>query len=263
MTDDEIETLAKKHICPHHDRLDAILPNRVPYQQTEQFRRVKALIGDVLSKLRAPVADEQQPDGKRPDLDWIEGVRVTDTLGRGWCVRIDGTDIFEDVNRYGCKGRKSFQIASGLASKQEAERAALEWIDRQRAALASAPVAGEAQPVATLHDDGYYTWHGATPDGYAYAGWRMPVYAGPQASEAVRDVERLEFLITHGAWVAWSKDHELCRVFHRDDDGDIEPFLSWRESARAAAYTARDAIDAAMAALSAQPGAQKDEPTSE
>jgi hypothetical protein len=54
MTDDEIEAMAKKHICPHHDRLEAILPNRVPYQQTEQFRRVKALVDDVLSKLRAP-----------------------------------------------------------------------------------------------------------------------------------------------------------------------------------------------------------------
>ncbi|QEA10861.1 transcriptional regulator [Bordetella phage vB_BbrS_PHB09] len=98
----------------------------------------RAIETAVLSKLRAPV-----PDGKRPDLDWIEGVRVTDTVGRGWCVRIDGTDIFEDANRYGCKGRKSFQIASGLSNKQEAERAALEWLDRQRAALASAPVADE------------------------------------------------------------------------------------------------------------------------
>lgn len=54
MTDDEIEALAKKHIAPHADRLEEILPDRPPYQQTEQFRRVKALIVDVLSKLRAP-----------------------------------------------------------------------------------------------------------------------------------------------------------------------------------------------------------------
>lgn len=53
------------------------------------------------------------------------------------------------------------------------------------AALASAPVAGVAQPVATLHDDGYYTWHGAKPQGYEQAGWRMKVYAAPQDSEAV------------------------------------------------------------------------------
>ncbi len=108
-----------------------------------------AIESAVLSKLRAPVADERQPDGKRPDLDWIEGVCVTDTVGRGWCVRIDGTDIFEDVNRYGCKGRRSFQIAADLPSKQEAERAAVEWLDRQRAALASAPVADGWQPIDT------------------------------------------------------------------------------------------------------------------
>lgn len=59
MNDDDIEALAKKHIAPHADRLDAIMANPVPYQQTEQFRRVKALISDVLSKLRAHVADER------------------------------------------------------------------------------------------------------------------------------------------------------------------------------------------------------------
>ncbi|MBV2160661.1 hypothetical protein [Achromobacter denitrificans] len=58
LTNDQIEALAKKHIAPRADRLDAIMTNPVPYQQTEQFRRVKALIVDVLSNLRAPVADD-------------------------------------------------------------------------------------------------------------------------------------------------------------------------------------------------------------
>lgn len=84
---------------------------------------------------QVPVIDEQQPDGMRPDLDWLSGVNITDTVGSGWCARIDGTDIFDDVNRYGCKGRRSFQIAKGKASKQEATQSALEWLDRQRAAL--------------------------------------------------------------------------------------------------------------------------------
>ena len=35
-------------------------------------------------------------------------------------------------------------------------------------------------PVATLHDDGYYTWHGTKPNGFHYAGWRMEVYAKPK-----------------------------------------------------------------------------------
>lgn len=58
LTNDQIEALAKKHIAPRADRLDAIMTNPVPYQQTEQFRSVKALIVDVLSNLRAPVADD-------------------------------------------------------------------------------------------------------------------------------------------------------------------------------------------------------------
>jgi len=94
--------------------------------------------------------DEQAAqDGKRPDLDWISGVCVTDTVGSGWCVRIDGTDIFEDVNRFGCKGRRSFQIAKGLASKQLAQRAAVEWLTGQLSALA-APAAGDALDKARL-----------------------------------------------------------------------------------------------------------------
>ncbi|EFF76118.1 hypothetical protein [Achromobacter piechaudii] len=107
-----------------------------PEAKAEYDRTLRVVAA--LSKLRA---EGVQADGKRHDLDWIEGVRVTDTVGRGWCVRIDGTDIFEDVNRYGCKGRRSFQIASGLPNKQDAERVAAEWLDHQRAALASAPVA--------------------------------------------------------------------------------------------------------------------------
>ncbi|CAB3624479.1 hypothetical protein [Achromobacter pestifer] len=72
------------------------------------------------------------------------------------------------------------------------------------------------------------------------------VASAPAAGDAL-DSERLEFLVTHGAWITWSKDRELCRVFHRDEDGNIEPFMGWGESAQAAAYTARDAIDAAIA----------------
>jgi hypothetical protein len=40
------------------------------------------------------------------------------------------------------------------------------------------------EPVATLHDDGHYTWVGAKkPDGYNYAGWRMSVYSAPVNKE--------------------------------------------------------------------------------
>lgn len=32
LTEDQIEALAKKHIAPHADRLDAVMQNPVPYQ---------------------------------------------------------------------------------------------------------------------------------------------------------------------------------------------------------------------------------------
>jgi Lar family restriction alleviation protein len=40
------------------------------------------------------------------------------------------------------------------------------------------------KPVATLHDDGHYTFHGAKPDGFNYAGWRMDVYAAASSAAA-------------------------------------------------------------------------------
>jgi len=41
----------------------------------------------------------------------------------------------------------------------------------------------EYVPVATLHDDGYFTWHGEKPPGFNYAGWRMKVYVDPAELE--------------------------------------------------------------------------------
>jgi hypothetical protein len=43
------------------------------------------------------------------------------------------------------------------------------------------PVVAEQEPVATLHDDGYWTWKGTPPHESNYAGWRMEVYAHPAA----------------------------------------------------------------------------------
>jgi hypothetical protein len=54
----------------------------------------------------------------------------------------------------------------------------------------------EAQPVATLHDDGYWTWKkGITPPHESnYAGWRMDVYAAPQAECAPLDKQEADEL---------------------------------------------------------------------
>jgi hypothetical protein len=41
----------------------------------------------------------------------------------------------------------------------------------------------EQKPVAILHDDGHYTWHGDKPHDFNYAGWRMEVYAVPQTAK--------------------------------------------------------------------------------
>jgi hypothetical protein len=50
-------------------------------------------------------------------------------------------------------------------------------------------------PVATLHDDGHYVWHGDKPQGFNYAGWSLKVYAVPKTTpteaEATKAVEAL------------------------------------------------------------------------
>lgn len=53
---------------------------------------------------------------------------------------------------------------------QEAWNAALAWLRSQ------------GEPVATLHDDGYWTWKNRAnaPHESNYAGWRMDVFAAPQ-----------------------------------------------------------------------------------
>ncbi len=53
LTDNEIEALALKHIAPKYEKMRAIVPELAPYQESEQFRRVKALLADALPALRA------------------------------------------------------------------------------------------------------------------------------------------------------------------------------------------------------------------
>lgn len=78
------------------------------------------------------------------------------------------------------------------------------------------------------------------------------------SAQASADTERLEFMMERGAWIAWSKDGESCRVFHRKEDGDIEPILGWglghwRTDPRAA-------IDDAMQSTAPASPATKDAP---
>ena len=57
------------------------------------------------------------------------------------------------------------------------------------------------------------------------------------------DAARVDWLAANEAWVAWSRDGEMCRVFHRDEDGDTKPIMGWKCPWFS---TAREAIDAAM-----------------
>lgn len=67
--------------------------------------------------------------------DWCGNVEIENTLGVGWCVRIDGSDIFDHVNTYKVKTRRTLQIASGLKSEEAAKAEAVRWLNNQLARL--------------------------------------------------------------------------------------------------------------------------------
>lgn len=62
--------------------------------------------------------------------DWCEVPKVVMT-GNGWCVRINGCDVFDPINQHGCKGLRSFDIVKGLDSKEEAEAFRIQWLREQ------------------------------------------------------------------------------------------------------------------------------------
>lgn len=80
---------------------------------------------------------------------------------------------------------------------------------------------------------------------------KATVEAG-QAPDSARDAERLEFMMARSFWIAWGKDGERCRAFHRTEDGDDAPVLGWKS---AWFECPREAIDAAIRALKS--GAQE------
>jgi hypothetical protein len=67
------------------------------------------------------------------------------------------------------------------------------------------------------------------------------------AANAGEDAARLDFMAERGAWIAWTKDGESCRVFVRNEDGDTGPLMGWIPEAWA--HSAREAIDKARAAI--------------
>ena len=174
-------------------------------------REVEAAVLRKLSKLRAPVADE------RADFNaWLKTQRNPD-----------------DMNK------------AELVAAWEA------WQERgRRAALASAPVAGEADVIwKYTHFTGRIELSLTPFSGPAFVkeNWvATPYYAAPQASEAVRDAA-----LEEAAQTAYKA------LFPTNDRSD------WTEFAESAAYHAEyaaqciRALKPQSAALSAQPGAQR------
>ncbi|PJM72073.1 hypothetical protein [Achromobacter ruhlandii] len=223
LTDDEIEALAKKHIAPHADRLDEIMPHRVPYRQTEQFRRVKALIGDVLSKLRAPASSIREAFELTYAADADDPACATELshFTNGWraCVMSQvrtpvaderaALDPLDPSDDYGAPVPNVTELGDLLKEKGVTPGAAHQiakaihmagWCGKllpmDSSVLASAPVAGEARAV----DDGSDSWDGARK--------RVPKpAAAPQASaESVDlpgiDADRLRTIAASGSQTA-------------------------------------------------------------
>ncbi|WP_232482026.1 hypothetical protein [Achromobacter denitrificans] len=152
LTNEQIEALAKKHIAPHADRLDAIMTNPVPYQQTEQFRRVKALIVDVLSNLRAPVADMYVEARECGACGHVGINDSSDTLAA--CKNCDWSgDSPKEDHCPGCAQNGTMTAACPKCGSQYSLLADCTI----RAALASASVAGEA--CKRCGGPGWYTSH--------------------------------------------------------------------------------------------------------
>ncbi|MGX9694449.1 hypothetical protein ACTJNK_29200 [Achromobacter anxifer] len=165
----------------------------------------------VLSKLRAPVADERA----------------------AFEIHQRGTGLNElYLERHAVSGQYMW-----TATKEAWDT----W--QARAAMASAPVAGEAQPVAWANEDGdpiSDALKQARPDLYGKHYTRPLVYAAPQAGEAVRDADDA----ARWRWATASDGNadKLCSIVLCH--GGYQDKINER-------------ADFYRAALSAQPGAQK------
>ena len=75
-----------------------------------------------------------------------------------------------------------------------------------------------------------------------------------RVKELEADATRLDFMAEYGAWIAWGRDRESCRVFHHDDEHDGMPVVGWVSAAWH--KDPRAAIDAAMVFVGYRPAAQ-------
>ncbi|MBV7502054.1 hypothetical protein [Achromobacter sp. ACM05] len=225
------------------------LERRSNMTDDEALRFARAIESALLPKLRAPVADER-PDEYEHFSDWLKKdgpiereVTKAEMARHGWMAGMRFADFYPLASAPVAgpiqwptmppsKGQSPVLFEDGYAEGWA------KCMDECRRAVsaASAPVAGEAQPVAWGTTDGREPISDALKRAHSrYAtAYTVPYYAAPQASEA-------DPLQGAADW--------LMRAF--------EPPLSASDLARQLVIGYNRATRLRDAALSAQPGAQK------
>jgi hypothetical protein len=137
-----------------------------------------------------------------------EALGITDDRERSWSslvLAVGDIVAFEKSSAAAyAKLQRDYTALKELCSRSETAAAEAQT-ELKRLARAYQP----SEPVATLHDDGYFTWHGAKPEGFHYAGWRMSVYSAPQPAKT-------------GEPVAWVSDYAL-RCLKGNADATCSP----------------------------------------
>ena len=63
--------------------------------------------------------------------NWIKDIQINNTVGAGWRVGLDGCDVFDDLNEYKVKTRRTLAIAENLKTKEDAKQIAIKWLEDQ------------------------------------------------------------------------------------------------------------------------------------
>lgn len=63
--------------------------------------------------------------------DWCGPAEIIRTVDALWRIRINGCDVFDSINEFGCKPHRSFDIAQKLATRDEAVAILREWLQSQ------------------------------------------------------------------------------------------------------------------------------------
>lgn len=224
LTDDEIEMLALKHIAPGYDRLRAIIGECAPYQHSDQFLRIKALLTEATSKMRADGASVAVTD-HRGDVHWKNGRKPGITLYDAPVASAPADDraAFEKCHSAIIKALSSIARADGPDTRKADDPELLYRspvmddvvrirvaLDECSAALASAPVADERDFEDEAHDRDNYLATQATTSVAALANdpflaaraWRKPVAGDPAAGEAISDLAALQWAEKYG--IQWA-----------------------------------------------------------